>query len=44
VRNKKASEEMIRIAEDNGMVLLQCPFSMFRSSGILFAAGIRPVY
>lgn len=43
-RNKKASEEMIRLADENGMVLLETPYSLFKTSGILFGAGLKPVY
>ena len=44
VRNKKASPEMIKIAQENEMVLLECPGSMFRASGILYNAGIKAIY
>jgi len=43
-RNKKATPEMIQIALENQIVILECSYSMFRISGILFGAGIRPVY
>ena len=44
VRGKKATKEMIELAQDNGMVLLCTHFSMFKTAGILFEAGISPVY
>ena len=44
VRGKEASEEMIELANEMGMVLMRTPFSMFKTSGILFAAGLSPVY
>lgn len=44
VRNKKASHEMIQLAEENELVLMEYPGSMFKASGILFQAGIKPVY
>ena len=44
VRKKKATEEMIEEAEDEGMVLMECDFSMFKACGILFAAGLNPIY
>lgn len=44
VRNKSVSEEMIRLAEENKITLIQSPYSMFKSSGILFNSGIKPVY
>lgn len=44
VRNKTISEDMVSIAEDNGIVLIESPFTMFRASGILFSKGVKPVY
>jgi hypothetical protein len=44
VRGKKGSEEMIALARENGLVLMECPYTMFRASGILYAAGVKPVY
>lgn len=43
-RNKKASSEMIQLAEENGLVVLETPYSIFRASGILFSKGLKPVY
>jgi len=44
VRNKVVSEEMMEIAQDNDMVIIQTGYSMFKASGILYAAGLKPVY
>jgi predicted transcriptional regulator len=44
VRNKKASQEMIDLAQENGMCILESPFSLFKSSGLLFQAGLKPIY
>ena len=44
VRNKKVTEEMIRIAKENRITIIQSPYSMFKVSGILFNAGIKPVF
>lgn len=44
VRNKKAGEEMLRLAEENNMVMLECSYSMFKSCGLLYEAGLNPVY
>jgi predicted transcriptional regulator len=44
VRRKKASTEMISLARENGVVLVECPGSMFGVSGRLYEAGIKPVY
>ena len=44
VRNKEASEEMIELAEENDMVLMQSKFSMFKTVGLLYEAGMQPIY
>lgn len=44
VRNKKATDEMVEIARENGMVLMETSFSLYKSSGILYSAGLNPVY
>jgi hypothetical protein len=44
VRNKTVSEDMINLAEDNGIVLIESPLTMFRASGLLFGKGVKPVY
>jgi hypothetical protein len=31
VRNKKASPEMIALTEENGMVIMQCSYSMYKA-------------
>ncbi len=44
VRRKKATEEMISLAAENDMILIECDYSMFKTSGILFKSGIKPIY
>jgi len=44
VRNKKVTEEMIRIAGENRITIIQTPYSMFKASGILYVAGIQPLF
>ena len=44
VRRKKASEEMIEEAEDEGMVVMESDFSMFKACGLLFKAGLLPIF
>lgn len=44
VRNKKPSEEMIALANDNCMVLMTCESSMFKACGLLWEAGMEAVY
>ena len=43
-RNKNATPEMIDLANEIGIVLLETPYSIFRSSGILFQKGLKPLY
>ncbi len=43
-RNKIANDEMIRLANENGILLLESPFSIFRAGGILFKNGLEPVF
>ncbi|KAF0200196.1 MAG: hypothetical protein FD170_3699 [Bacteroidetes bacterium] len=43
-RKKKATDEMIRLAAENDMILIECDYSMFKTSGILFQSGLKPVY
>lgn len=44
VRGKKVSPEMIAIAEENEMVLLECEYSMFRTCGLIYKTGVKPVF
>ena len=44
VRGKIVTPEMCRIARENNIVLIQSSMSLFRASGILFSAGLNPVY
>lgn len=44
VRNKKASDEILGLASENGMVILESPFSLFKASGLLYHAGLVPIY
>lgn len=44
VRNKKASQLIIDLAKENGMCILESPYSLFKSSGLLYAAGLQPIY
>ncbi len=43
-RNKKATSEMIRLAKESGIDLIECRYSMFKTSGLLFQSGLKPVY
>ena len=44
VRNKQMTSEVLKLAAENRMVILQSPFSMFRAAGVLYEAGLKPVY
>jgi hypothetical protein len=44
VRNKKVSPEMIDLAVEAGIGLVECGYTMFRASGLLYQAGLKPVY
>jgi hypothetical protein len=44
VRNKKPSEEMIELAKKENIVLMLSEKSMFHASGLLYQAGLKPVY
>lgn len=43
-RGKKATPEMIELATENEMVILETPFSVFKTSGILYQNGIKPIF
>lgn len=44
VRKKSVTPEMISLAEELGMTLITCPLTMFRASGELYKAGIKPLF
>lgn len=44
VRNKKVNTDMLKLGKESGIVLIECPSSMFRASGVLFSNGLKPVY
>ncbi len=43
-RNKYIPQEVRDLAEENNMVLISSPFSLFKCSGLLYMAGINPVF
>lgn len=43
-RNKEVSQEMIELAQENEIVLIQSRYSLYKISGMLYEAGIKPVY
>ncbi len=44
VRGKQVTEDMLELAVDNEMVIIRTEFSMYKTSGILYSAGLPPVY
>lgn len=44
VRGKAVTDEMLELAEENDMIIVKTPFSMYKTAGILFGAGIPPIY
>jgi hypothetical protein len=43
-RDKKIGEEMVSLARENNMVLVESPHSVFHISGELYKAGIKSIY
>jgi predicted transcriptional regulator len=43
-RNKKASEEMIQLAIENELIIVECRYSVFRTCGLLYQAGVKPIF
>lgn len=44
VRNKKVTEEMARLGRENSITIIESPLSLFKASGLLYSAGIQPVF
>jgi len=43
-RNKKVTEDMVDLAKENNMIVVRTPCSVFRTSGMLYNAGIEPIF
>ena len=43
-RGKKVSRSMVELADRTGVILVECDYSVFKASGILFDAGLEPIY
>ena len=43
-RNKVVTQEMLELAEENELVVLACRYSVFKTSGLLYAAGVKPIF
>ncbi len=44
VRNKKVSNEMVDLADEHGIALIECAYSMFKTCGLLMSKGLKPIY
>ena len=44
VRNKKITSDIVDLANELNMVIIESPFSMYKASGILYANGVNPIY
>lgn len=43
-RGKKINNDMIEEAKEEGMTLLECNYSIFQTSGLLYNAGLKAIY
>lgn len=43
-RNKKATPDMIELANENGLIILETPYSIYKVSGVLYSNGLKEVY
>jgi predicted transcriptional regulator len=43
-RNKKVSEEMLALARENSLIVLECKYSVFKTCGLLYQAGVKPIF
>lgn len=44
VRGKKANEDMIELAKENDIVIIESKYSAFRASAVLYNAGIKSLF
>lgn len=43
-RGKQATPDMVELANENGLILMETPYSIYKASGILYKNGLREVY
>ncbi|MCL2561517.1 MAG: DRTGG domain-containing protein [Rikenellaceae bacterium] len=43
-RGKTVTEDMLELAEENDMVVIASPFSLFKCAGLLWQAGLKELY
>jgi predicted transcriptional regulator len=44
VRGKKAPPEMAALAAEHDLVLAECQYSMFKTSGLLYKEGLKAIF
>jgi len=44
VRNKKVPADMVKLACEHNIVVMEFSGSMFHAAGLLYQAGVKPVY
>ncbi|MCR4828354.1 MAG: hypothetical protein K5864_02720 [Bacteroidales bacterium] len=44
VRGKVVTDDMIELAEENDMVIISTKYSMFKTCGLLWDAGLKPIF
>ncbi|TCN67546.1 hypothetical protein [Acetobacteroides hydrogenigenes] len=44
VRDKQIGEDIVNLGRDLGVILLRTKFSMYKTAGLLFNAGLQPVF
>lgn len=43
-RNKKVTDEMLELARENDLIVLACRYSVFKTCGLLYNAGVKPIF
>jgi predicted transcriptional regulator len=43
-RNKKVTEEILELARENELIVLACRYSVFKTCGLLYNAGVKPIF
>lgn len=43
-RNRRATPDMIQLARENKIVIMESPYSLFKCSGLLYDAGLKAIY
>jgi predicted transcriptional regulator len=43
-RGKQATPDIIKLANENGLIIIETPFSIYKASGILYSNGLKAVY